>query len=311
MITEFDVTTGETPKRLDIFLCHREPGMSRSGLQRLIELGRIRLNAQIVKPGQKIKPGDRITMDTPQPGPLLVNDEQVPLKILYEDDVLLIVNKPARVVVHPTSGNWTGTLMNALLAHLETKDQTRTTKDHQRTPGIVHRLDKDTSGVMVIAKTHQAHRALAAQFEKHTIHRTYEALVWKVPEKDEDVIDMAIGRDQHHTQMVSGDSSDPKRAVTSYQVKKRFGDEAAYLLLFPRTGRTHQLRVHLVSLGCPILGDQTYGGPKVRTIKGLEIPRMMLHARMLGFQHPISGHYLEHEADLPPDMQEVCNALGK
>jgi len=311
MITDFIVTAGEARKRLDVFLFNRERDISRSNLQRLIALGRVRLNAQVAKPSQKIKPGDSITMDTPQPGPQIVNGIQVALEILYEDDVLLVVNKPAGVVVHPTSGNWTGTLLNALLAHWKTADLTGPKKERPQTPGLVHRLDKDTSGVMVIAKTDQAHRTLGTQFEQHTITRTYDALVWSAPEKGDDVIELPIGRDWHNSKIVSGDSSNPKHAVTTYQVIKRFGDVAGYVQLFPRTGRPHQLRAHVGSLGCPILGDTTYGGQKVREINGLEIPRVMLHARILGFQHPVSGHYQEHAANLPPDMQEICNTLGK
>ena len=168
MITEFLITAGETPKRLDVFLRYREPEISRSGLQRLIEYGRIRLNDQMVKPSHKIKPGDRITMETPQPGPLIVNGEMIQLEILFEDDVLLVLNKPARIVVHPSSGHWSGTLMNALLSHFQTSQDSSVTMEAKVRPGLVHRLDKDTSGVMVVAKTDSAHRALAAQFEQHT-----------------------------------------------------------------------------------------------------------------------------------------------
>ena len=161
MITEFLVAAGERIKRLDAFLVSHERRVSRSRLQRLIVAGRIRVNADVAKPSQKIKPGDRITMDTPEAGPLMVNDEIVPLEVLYEDEALLVVNKPAGVVVHPTSGNWTGTLLNGLLAHL----QERGDKYENKEPGLVHRLDKETSGVMVVAKTDHAHRTLCSQFQ--------------------------------------------------------------------------------------------------------------------------------------------------
>ena len=252
MITEFLVTAGETRKRLDVFLCHREPDISRSGVQKLIELGRIRLNEQVVRPSQKIKPGDRITMDVPQPGTLLSNGESIPLEILYEDDVLLVLNKPSGIVVHPTSGNWSGTLMNALLSYFQASEETVFTMGGKARPGLVHRLDKDTSGVMVIAKTDRAHRSLAAQFEQHTITRTYEALVWSLPQHDHGMIVLAIGRDTNDPKICPSSTAQPKDAVTEYRVEHRFGIIASHVLLLPRTGRTHQLRVHVTRL--PDLG---------------------------------------------------------
>ena len=309
MITEFVVTAGETRKRLDVFLRHREPDISRSGLQRLIEHGRIRVNAQVVKPSQKIKPGDSITMDAPQPGPLALRGEKVPLEVLYEDEVLLVVNKPAGIVVHPTSGYWSGTLVNALLSHFQNAEGTSSTMGRKTRPGLVHRLDKDTSGVMVIAKTDPVHRALAAQFEQHTITRAYEALIWGVPQHDHGVIDLAIGRDTDDPKTCSSNTARPQDAVTEYRVEHRIGTIASQVVLYPRTGRTHQLRVHMTSLGCPILGDQTYGGGKVCRVEGITIPRMMLHARSLGFQHPSLGTFQEYTACTPSDVQAVYRAL--
>lgn len=309
MITEFIVTAGEARKRLDQFLVHRERDMSRSSLQRLIELGRIRVNTHMVKPSHNIKPGDRITMDTPQPGPLLINGEAVPLEILHEDEALLVLNKPTGIVVHPTSGNWSGTLVNALLAHLLTVGEAGTLTGGRAHPGIVHRLDKHTSGVMVIAKTDHAHRVLAGQFEQHSIIRTYEALVWEGPLRERGVIELAIGRDRRESQKVSSNSGRPQRAVTEYQVLRRWGTRASHVVLSPCTGRTHQLRVHLASLGCPILGDERYGGQKVCRVAEIEIPRMMLHARTLGFQHPLSGMFQEYSVSLPLDIQGICQSL--
>ena len=195
MITEFHVMAGERVKRLDTFLVIHERGVSRSSLQRLIVAGRIRVNERIAKPSQKIQPGDRIAVDKPEPGPMLVNDKIAPLEILYEDEALLVVNKPAGVVVHPTSGNWKGTLLNGLLEHLQSCGKTNDLNTRNVDPGLVHRLDKETSGVMVVAKTDQAHRVLCSQFEKHTITRTYEALVYGTFTKDKGTIDVAIGRD--------------------------------------------------------------------------------------------------------------------
>ncbi|MBH0200001.1 MAG: RluA family pseudouridine synthase [Nitrospira sp.] len=309
MITEFLITAGEQPKRLDVFLVNRERDMSRSALQRLIELGRIRLNDAIVKPSQKIRPGDKITMDVPKPEPLALKGEAIPLEVLFEDDHLLVLNKPAGIVVHPAPGNWTGTLVNALLHHFQTSGGTVSTIGGKERPGLVHRLDKDTSGVMVIAKTDQTHRHLAAQFKHHTITRVYEAVVFGVPKKGRGVIELAIGRDSKERKKFSARTSRPKESVTEYHVDRRYGKLAAHVLLYPRTGRTHQLRVHLTSLGHPILGDQTYGGRKVCAIETIEIPRVMLHARTLGFQHPITSEAQEFTMPLPFDMELVSRTL--
>ena len=309
MITEFVVTAGETPKRLDVFLVHREPDISRVGLQRLIGLGRIRINDQVVKPSQKIRPGDRITMDVPKPEPLALKGEAIPLDVLYEDDALLVLNKPAGIVVHPAPGNWSGTLVNALLHHFQTSGGTVSTIGGKERPGLVHRLDKETSGVMVIAKTDQAHRGLAAQFKQHTITRAYEALIWGVPKKGRGIIELAIGRDMKERKKFSSRTAKPKESVTEYRVTHRFGKLAAHVMLHPRTGRTHQLRVHLASLGHPILGDQTYGGRKVCVVEGIEVPRVMLHACTLGFHHPSLGTYQEYAMNSPVDMKTVSHAL--
>ncbi len=310
MITEFIVTSGESRKRLDVFLLHREPGVTRSQLQRLIEHGRVRLNDQVVKSSQRIKPGDCISMDTPQPGTLAVNGQMIPLEILHEDDAILVVNKPAGVVVHPTSGHWSGTLLNALLSYFQGPDHTLASNAELCQPRLVHRLDKDTSGVMVIAKSDRAHRALSVQFEQHTITRTYEAFVLGVPQHHHGEINLAIGRDTQAPKTVSSNTKVSKGAITEYIVRQSFGTLASHVLLYPRTGRTHQLRVHMQSLGAPILGDETYGGRKVCVVNDRAIPRVMLHARLLGFQHPTSGTYEEYMAEPPADMREVSQALS-
>lgn len=311
MITEFLVTSGEQPKRLDLFLVNRERDISRSALQRLIELGRIRINDQMVKPSHKIKPGDRITMDVPKPEPLSIKGEAIPLDILFEDDALLVLNKPPGIVVHPAPGNWTGTLVNALLHHFQTSGGTISTIGGKERPGLVHRLDKETSGVMVITKTDAAHRALAAQFKLHTITRIYEALVWGVPKKGRGLIELAIGRDIKDRKKFSPRTTNPKESATEYVVERRYGKLAAHVLLYPRTGRTHQLRVHLASLGHPILGDHTYGGQKVCTVDEVEIHRVMLHARTLGFTHPTTGQDEEFTRPAPGDMETVIHALER
>ena len=303
------VTPGEQPKRLDVFLVNRERDMSRSRLQRLIELGRIRINDQVVRPSQKIKPGDRITMDVPKAEPLELQGEAIPLEVLFEDDQLLILNKPPGIVVHPAPGNWNGTLVNALLHYFQVSGGSVSSIGGKERPGLVHRLDKETSGVMVIAKTDQSHRNLSGQFKQHTITRVYEALVWEVPKKGHGLIELAIGRDSKERKKFSSRTSRPKEAVTEYRVDRRFGKLASHLLLYPRTGRTHQLRVHLASLGHPILGDPTYGGRKVSSVDGVAVPRVMLHARTLGFRHPVTGEVCTYERPYPSDMASVITEL--
>lgn len=308
---EIIITSGESPKRLDIFLAQRAPMLSRSALQRLILEGRIRVNGKAVRPSTKIKSGEVISLDIPRPQPLTLLPEAIPLEILMEDSDILVLNKPAGLVVHPAPGNWSGTLINALLYHFASSGGTLSTIGGNERPGLVHRLDKDTSGVMVIAKTDLAHRALAAQFKQHTVAREYEALVWGVPRKGHGLIDLAIGRDSKERKKFSPRTVRPKASATEYRVTQRYGKLAAHVALFPRTGRTHQLRVHLSAIGHPILGDSIYGGRMVRRIHGIEVPRVMLHARLLGFVHPVSGQYTEFAVGCPSDMRLVHQALER
>ncbi|RMH32731.1 MAG: RluA family pseudouridine synthase [Nitrospirae bacterium] len=307
--TELLVTAGEGIKRLDHFLATREPFYSRTALQRLIEEGHIRVNDRTVKPSHKIKPGDRITLILPRPQPIDLTPEPIPLDILYEDDAVLVLNKQAGLVVHPAPGHWTGTLVNALLHHLARGNGTLSTIGGRERPGLVHRLDKDTTGVLVIAKTDQAHRFLSAQFKRHSIQRIYEALVWGAPKSRTGQIEVSIGRDTKDRKKFSARTTRPKSSLTMYQLLEQFGDLASRVELVPGTGRTHQLRVHLTSIGCPILGDLTYGGKKVVKVDEIATPRVMLHARDLGFIHPVSQQRLLFHAPLPRDMMQLIEKL--
>ena len=307
--TELVVTAGETPKRLDLFLANREPTLSRSALQRLIQDGRITVNGLPAKPSQKIKPGDRIVSEIPRPEPLEMKPEPIPLDVLYEDEAILVLNKPAGLVVHPAPGHWSGTLINALLHHFDSPQGSLSTIGGKERPGLVHRLDKETSGIMVIAKTDEAHRSLAAQFNQHSTTRVYEALAWGVIKKPEGVIELAIGRDLKERKKFSARTARPKASATVYRVLKRLGKLATFVELFPQTGRTHQIRVHLAALGHPVLGDPIYGGRKVRELEGVAIPRVMLHARTLGFLHPTTGRHMGHSSQLPLDMSAIIDAL--
>ena len=309
--TEIIVTPGETTKRLDQFLTNRESYFSRTALQRLILEGHITVDGQTVKPSHKIKPGDRILLVVPRPEPLEIDPEPIPLDIVYEDQFLLVLNKPAGLVVHPAPGHWSGTLVNALLYHMTTHHGSLSIIGGKERPGLVHRLDKETTGILVVAKTDQAHRSLANQFKKHTITRVYEALVWGKPKSGEGRIDLSIGRDTKDRKKFSSRTARPKESFTRYRVLQRFDKAAAQLELIPGTGRTHQLRVHLTAIGCPILGDHTYGGKKVMSVETVLIPRVMLHAKKLGFMHPEFKKEIEFTAPLPFDMKERVEALKK
>ena len=307
--TEFIVTAGEAPKRLDQFLANREPYFSRTALQRLIEEGHITVDGQPVKPSHKVRPGEQVVLVVPRPEPIDIGPEPIPLDILHEDEWLVVLNKPAGLVVHPAPGHWTGTLVNALLHHMKQGEGHLSSIGGKERPGLVHRLDKETTGILVVAKTDEAHRSLAAQFKKHSIRRVYEALVWEKPKKGEGKIELAIGRDTKDRKTFSSRTTNPKQSLTTYRVKARFGKFASHVELFPGTGRTHQLRVHLKSIGCPILGDQTYGGKKVMEVEGVPIPRVMLHARVLGFVHPGSQEEIVFTAPLPTDMKDIVDVF--
>jgi len=315
------VSAGEHPKRLDVYLSTHTADLSRAAIQRLIEKGAVAVNGKRPKPAQKVKPGDEIAWDVPKPEPLEMDGEPIPLDVLFEDDVLLVLNKPAGIVVHPAPGHWRGTLVNALLYHMQS---TRTASGMagaslasiggRERPGLVHRLDKGTSGVMVIAKTDAAHQGLSKQFKTHSINRVYLALVAGSVKGRTGRVDLAIGRDTKHRKKISSRTTSPRAAVTEFQVAARFGvkrsgQEATLVEVRPQTGRTHQIRVHLASLGHPVLGDETYGGRKVCAWDDLCIERPMLHARTLGFTHPVTGTYLEYTVPPPADMAQVLRAL--
>ena len=309
--TEIVVTPGESAKRLDHFLANRDPYFSRTALQRLILDGHITVDDQVIKPSHKIKPGDRIILKVPRPEPLEIEPEAIPIEVLYEDDALLVVNKQAGLVVHPAPGHWNGTLVNALLHHMMVNSGGLSVIGGRERPGLVHRLDKDTTGVLVIAKDDHTHRSLAAQFKTHSITRVYEAIVWGKPKTNQGRIELAIGRDSKDRKKFSARTTRPKDSLTFYRVIERFGKFASHLELIPGTGRTHQLRVHLNSLNCPILGDMTYGGKKVVEVETVVVPRVMLHAKVLGFIHPVTEKELILQAPIPADIVDVIDGLRR
>jgi 23S rRNA pseudouridine1911/1915/1917 synthase len=291
------VPAGQAPRRLDVFVSAQSARLSRAAAQRWIDRGLIAVNGRRAKRAQRIRPGDVITWPEATRARRPIEPESLPLDVLHEDATLLVVNKPRGLVMHPTAGRRTGTLLNRLVHHLGWHLGQGAAAAR---PGLVHRLDKGTSGVIVVAKTAAAHRDLSRQFHAHSVHRMYLALVAGAVRRG-GVIDQALGRDARERRRVSSGSATPRRAVTEFRVAERLGPEATLLEVRPRTGRMHQIRVHLASIGHAVLGDSRYGAPDGDP--GLAHP--MLHAAVLGFVHPATGQYAEYRARLPADMERA------
>lgn len=285
--------------RIDVFLAGvMSDRFSRSQIKKWVEDGRIKVQGRHVSAHYRLKPNEEIDFVWEKKADPGAGAEDIPLEILFEDEDLIVVNKPAGMVVHPAAGNWEHTLVNALLFH--TKD-IQGGKDPVR-PGIVHRLDKDTSGVMVVAKNDLAHRYLADQFRDHSIERMYCAVVSGVVQHDEGICEEPVGRAFLSRKKVMVRPSGGKDAVTLFKVRQRYW-QATLLDIFPQTGRTHQIRVHLRHLGHPILGDPVYGIPS------LWIQRQALHAKILGFRHPVTHEKLSFETEMPSDMRQLVVKL--
>lgn len=290
------------PNRIDLYLVKRLP-VSRSRIQRSIDEEVILVNGLPTKASFKVKQGDQIALLVMRPAPVELVAEPIALDIVYEDEVVLIVNKPVGMVVHPATGHLSGTLANALLHHCHDLS----VRGGRERPGVVHRLDKDTSGIMVIAKTDSAHESLSAQFKCHSINRHYLAIVAGVMKENKGKINLAIGRDKSDRKKISARTDRPREAETHYTVVERF-EIATLLDLQPQTGRTHQIRVHLAHLFHPVVGDKSYGGRTAR-ISELGAARQMLHAASLGFTHPISKQEVSFSAPPPADMQAILERL--
>jgi 23S rRNA pseudouridine1911/1915/1917 synthase len=317
--SEFTVKARMVGKRIDAYLSSRYPDYSRSVMQKVIEAQAVHVNGQPVKASYKVRLDDLIRIWLPELADDTPLPEDIPIEVVFDDPAFTVVNKPAGMVVHPAKGHWTGTLVNALQFHYDTLS----TVSGEHRPGIVHRLDRDTTGLLLVAKDDQAHRKLAAQFEQRTIHKEYLALVAGVPERDSDYIERTIGfHPTNREKMAIRLAEDGgKEAVTFYSVIERFRGYAL-VLCQPRTGRTHQIRVHLAHIGHPIIADKSYSGRDRLTLGDLLGPnapeaeaetvlidRQALHAHSLRLTHPLTGHDLQFTAPLPPDMARLLAAL--
>jgi 23S rRNA pseudouridine1911/1915/1917 synthase len=304
------VTEKHIGKRLDLFIAHYEPHMSRSRIQATIKDGLTLVSGNREKSGYKVKLGEQITIDLPERKIREVLPEDIPLYVVYEDPQIVVVNKPAGLVVHPAPGNYTGTLVNALLYHygsLPSSGSGAGIVERERA-GIVHRLDKDTSGILVAARTPEALRELSAQFKNRIVKKKYVALVAGVIKKGSGTIEAGIGRHVRERKKISVHTHNAREAVTSFVVKERYKN-ATLVEVEIKTGRTHQIRVHMAHIGHPVLGDRVYGSGKTAKLGGMEIGRQMLHAESLSLLHPDTGHPLTFSAPPPADMQEVIERL--
>ena len=301
---ELTVAEEMSGKRLDSVLAGMMPEYSRSFIQKLFENGSITVGGDpCSEKKRKAAAGDIVEITIPQPERLEVEAEDIPLDIVYEDDELLVVDKPAGMVVHPAPGNHSGTLVNALMYHCG--DALSSINGVIR-PGIVHRIDKDTSGLLMVAKTDRAHNALSAQLAEHSITRRYKAIVHSNIKEDEGTVDKPIGRDPGNRLRNAVVYTNSKNAVTHYRVLERFGGFTLVEAVL-ETGRTHQIRVHMAYIRHPLLGDTLYGPAKNR----YGAKRQMLHAGVLGFVHPITGEYMEFNSPLPQDFEDVLAKLRK
>jgi 23S rRNA pseudouridine1911/1915/1917 synthase len=309
---EFSLSSKDVGERLDRYLTRQFPTHSRAYLQHLIDEQHILVDGRTTKPGYRLRAGDRISVNLPPPRPSGMLPQPIALDILYEDAYLLVLNKAAGMVVHPSPGNASGTLVNALLAHCT---QLSGIGGIER-PGIVHRLDKDTSGVMVVAKDDATHRGLARLFADRQVKKRYLAVVQGHIREAAGLIDAAVGRHPVHRQKMSTHTRLGRQAVTEFRVLERFG---LYTLveLQPRTGRTHQIRVHMAAVGHPLLGDPTYGHTQ-KTLRRSPLAhqlswfhRQALHAWALGLVHPATGEWLECRAPLPADLEQVLAILRR
>lgn len=299
---DFIVEDVDAGKRLDSFLAEKNTAKyTRSFIGKMIEENLVLYNGKPSKASTKVKTGDRIELFEKEPEPLAVKGEEIPLEIVYEDDDLMVINKPRGMVVHPAPGHTSGTLVNAVLSHA---GESLSSINGVLRPGIVHRIDKDTSGLILVCKNDFSHKALAKQLEEHSITRRYHAICSGRLKEEQGTVSAPIGRDEKNRKQQAINYKHGKEAITHYRLLENL-QNASLLECRLETGRTHQIRVHMKSIGHPLLGDPLYGPKKnLYAIKG-----QALHAMILGFVHPRSGEYMEFSADYPEDFQKLLNKL--
>ena len=296
-----DAASTDIGTRLDKYLTEQIPDQSRSYIQKLLDDNFITVNGKSAKSNYKLRASDTITVEIPEAEELDIEPENIPLDIVYEDDDIIVINKPKGMVVHPAPGHTSGTLVNALMYHC--KDSLSSINGVLR-PGIVHRIDMDTTGLLVACKSDQAHRVLSDKFKVHDIHRVYTAIVYNQFATDEGTINKPIARHKTDSKKMAIDPNG-RHAVTHYRVIERLKQNFSLVECELETGRTHQIRVHMASINHPLLGDEVYG-PKQ---KPFATQGQVLHAGVLGFDHPITGEYMEWHADLPDYFQEILKRL--
>jgi 23S rRNA pseudouridine1911/1915/1917 synthase len=317
-IFRYEISDGKKKERVDTFLANSVENATRTRIQKLIEAGLVTANGKIIKSNYRVNPRDEIILTLPiAPRPETTEPEDIPINVVFEDEYLMVINKPPGLVVHPSIGHYTGTLVNALLFH---KQKLSDINDPSTRPGIVHRIDKDTSGLLLIAKDNITHTRLAKQFSAHTIEREYQAVAWGLFKVRKGEVQSFITRSKRDRKLFTMSDAEGKFAHTFYEVLEEF-EFASLVSLKLKTGRTHQIRVHLSGKGHPIFGDESYGGkvirygdqlPKIRArVENLfEImPRQALHAKTLGFVHPHTKEFIRLDSELPDDMKLLIQKL--
>lgn len=300
---DYTVEKNESGTRIDRYLAEKDSGFSRSFIQKLLKDGQVTVGGKPAKSNYKVREDDSIHLEVPDSSEPDIVPEDIPLDILYEDEDVLIVNKPKGMVVHPAAGHYQGTLVNAVMAHCG--DSLSGINGVMR-PGIVHRIDKDTTGALLVCKNDNAHRDLAMQLKEHSIKRRYRAIVAGVIKENEGTIEGPIGRHPVDRKKMAINYKNGKEAVTHYRVLERFPN-ATYVECRLETGRTHQIRVHMTSIGHPLLGDEVYGSGK----NPYHLQGQTLHAMILGFVHPSTGEYMEFTAPLPEYFEKLLEKLRK
>lgn len=301
----YTVDKDNVKKRLDIFLSQMEISYTRSYIKTLVEAGKITVNGKIEKAGYSLKENDEVNIEDIKPIQLEVKPENISLDVIYEDDDIIVINKPKGMVVHPGNGNYEGTLVNALIySHANSLSGI----NGVIRPGVVHRIDKDTTGILVVAKNDNAHKRLSEQFKVHSIKREYVALVKGIISEDNLDIDLPIGRNPKDRKKMAVTNKNSRNAITHITVIERFyNSHMTYIKARLETGRTHQIRVHMAYIGHPLLGDTTYS----KSVSKIKAEGQVLHAMTLGFIHPTTGEYIEFNQEIPKEFSELLDTLRK